>query len=52
MTVTVLDDKLIIAGGVIKNGEVIKKVFSSKYWTTVKCQLLDVVQLLLGIILC
>ena len=33
MTVMVLDDKLIIAGGVIKNGEVIKKVFSSKYWT-------------------
>ena len=52
---TVLDDKLVTAGGVTKNNEVVKKVLvlNAEQWRiTVKCQLLDHVQLLLGIILC
>ena len=48
---TVLDDKLVTAEGLTKNDEVVRKVLDNGR-NIVKCQLLDIVQLLLGIILC
>ena len=52
---TILDNKLIIVGGVSKNDEVAKKILflnAGQWKITVKCQLLDFVPLPLGIILC
>ena len=52
---TVLDDKLVIAGGATKNGEVVKKVLvlNAGQWKDYsEMPTARIVQLLLGIILC